>query len=160
MIRTTIKGAYPAPRLERAEQVEEGIAIDPVELGQSMAQVLGPALPALSGVAGSIVHGAAEKLGSDAWDRAKQLWRALVKRNALHAAPEVARAAAAGTEPDVRILAAELTALLRDDSELAAIVEKILHSPTPRAHGGVNITGPYAHWGDNISGDVTKNYGR
>lgn len=134
--------------------------MDAAELGRNMADVLGPALPVLSGVAGSIADGAAGKLGADAWDKAKQLWRALVKRDALHATPELARAAGAGTEPDVGVLTSELTALLRDDPELAALVEAILHAPAPRTHSGVNITGPYLHMGDNISGDVTKNYNR
>ena len=112
------------------------------DLAHRMTEVLTPELPFLTGA--EVPH--AQRGGS--WHMAKALWSTLLRRQVVPAVPD---------PTGLRVL---LEDALSRDAALAEEAAAILAPErTTEAAGQINISGPYFHQGDNISGTSIKYYG-
>jgi hypothetical protein len=97
--------------------------MDPVSLAATLSTALAPFLPYLVKAGEKIAETAGEKFGSDAWERAKELWGKLQPRMeerppAMSAAEEVAQAP--NDEDAIASLRLQLRKLLQEYPDLAS----------------------------------------
>lgn len=120
------------------------------DLATRVTDVLAPALSFLNGVETPD----STRLSGVSWAKAKDLWAALHRHDAVGALPEMLRA-----RPDVEVVHTELAGVLAGDDELARKAAAILAGSAKEDQTGqISITGPYFHQGDNISGTSIKYY--
>lgn len=134
--------------------------IDITVLAQSVTALLAPALPFLVKAGKQVGTGALEKMGADAWERAKAVWEKLRPRlEAKPAAQEaIAEVVNSPSDEDAQAsLRLQIKKLLKEDKELAAELSQAFANPptssttVSQQDGGIYV-GQNATFGGDVAG--------
>ncbi len=110
-----------------------------------LVKILAPCLPFLMTVGNKAVEGASQKMGEDAWNKAKALWAKLQpKVKAKEAAKEASGDVAQNPEDEdsQAALRVQLKKILSADPELAAEIAQILQSESaPSGDDNIQMSG-------------------